>query len=111
MFSNPFPLDFFADLWLGMSKAGYSVMHFFANFGTYFTEPFLETFVRIQTPGLYTFLKPIIIALEKALSPILGHEFVDFLLGPSLLEMLGIGVVLSVFSLLWKKIWEILPFV
>lgn len=40
----------FANLFLAMRNAGYSVLGFFANFGTYFTEPFWASYVRVTFP-------------------------------------------------------------
>lgn len=100
----------FANLFLAMRNAGYSVLGFFANFGTYFTEPFWASYVRVTFPTLYLLLNPIVQTLEKSLTSIIGADLTHFFLGPSLLDMMGIGIVLCVFANIFKKIWQLIPF-
>lgn len=102
--------EFFSDVFSGMYNAGYSVMYFFADFGRTFTEPFIESFVRGHFPSLYLIIKPLIDLVETVLTPVLGRTVVQILLGPSLLDMIGIGVVISVFCNVFKKIWDMVPF-
>lgn len=98
----------FSHIITAMRNSGLALMYIFANFGHTFNQPFVEAFIKIHMPAVYTVISPLLNTMHDVLY-LVDPNLADLLFGFSLFDLIGFLVGFIIVLKLWRAIWDAIP--